>query len=139
MPWSGQLGTKQDVLTNSEGAPHGLIIGPANRLNSTLAKAASAALPPSNGGQRGDAHRCPMRRNANKVYPGRFHLASVAKARQHASYRSSWRWTQQVPWPYWKPPDRDPFARFCCLTIRHHETSASGWSVPADNSLCQRP
>jgi transposase len=67
----GRPGTKHSLVTDAEGTPLGLTLGPANRHDSKLAEATLDAVPPVSGGQRGRPRRRPKKLHADKAYTGR--------------------------------------------------------------------
>ena len=67
----GKPGTKHSILTDAEGTPLGLTLGPANRHDSKLAEATLDAVPPVSGGRRGRPRRRPKKLHADKAYRGR--------------------------------------------------------------------
>lgn len=67
----GKPGTKHSILTDAEGTPLGLTLGPANRHDSKLAEATLDAVPPVSGGKRGRPRCRPKKLHADKAYRGR--------------------------------------------------------------------
>ena len=66
----GKPGTKHSLVTDAEGTPLGLSLGPANRHDSKLAEATLDAVPTVSGGKRGRPRQRPKKLHADKAYTG---------------------------------------------------------------------